>query len=250
MIFILFISLFAQAQVVCTHPQVCNLARALGVKKDELKFPLLFKSDPHHYEPTIREVKELSSAKILLVAPIDLQPWIKNILDQRLKKKLPTFVFQTLSQPNNKKAQSHFWMYPESVCFNWMNLRNFLSHEKFNVIPDDCPNPAKPKHSFDKIFVLSHDALAPMLSKYSSQVISLKTSDHNAEILPSTLKEISKLPDSSKVVWILEKNILIPEQIIKTYQRPKQTVLSFDLDGTIDEKPHDRFLELMKKIGF
>ena len=249
MLIFFFISLLTHAQVVCTHPQVCNLAHALGLKQDQLKFPLSLNSDPHHYEPTIREVKELSSAKILLVAPLDLQPWMKNILDQRAKKKLPTFILQTLSQPNTRKAQSHFWMYPESVCFNWMNLRNFLGQQNFKMIPDDCPNPAKPSHSMDRIFILSHDALEPLLKKYATQVIALKTSDHNAEILPSTLKQISKLPDSSKVIWIVEKNILIPEQIIKSYQRPKQTVLTFDLDGTIDEKPHDRFLDLMKKIG-
>ncbi|MFZ4714863.1 MAG: metal ABC transporter solute-binding protein, Zn/Mn family [Bacteriovoracaceae bacterium] len=249
MLALLFFSFFSHAQIVCTHPQVCNLAQEILVTQSKMKNVLPMNVDPHHFEPGIGQVKESLSAKILITAPIELQPWLKNILETRKKKNLPTFVLKTLGQTDTLNAQAHFWMYPEVVCFNWMNLRMFLADQKLAVKSDDCVSPAKPSHSVDRIFILSHDALKPLLSKYAGQVIALKTSDHHAEILPSTLKLLTTLPDSEKVVWVMEKNIIIPDQIIKSYRKPHQSFLTFDLDGIIGERPHGRFLDLMKKIG-
>ncbi len=251
MLILLFSSLILHAQITCTHPQLCNMASELAAQKLEVNSPLPSNVDPHHFEPNLGLIKKFNEAKLLLTPPIALQPWLKNVLRYRAKKGKPTLTFKSLALSKDKgmdAAYAHVWMYPESLCFNWGGLRAFMVENKLKVKEDDCPNPGAPLKSVNKTFVLTHDALLPLLKRYSSNVIALKTSDHHAQVLPSTLKKLAQLENSANVIWILEKNIAIPDQMIKRFKKDKQGLKIFDLDGTIGEKTNARFLDLMKKI--
>lgn len=255
MIFLLSLLLnISFAQISCTHPQVCNLVNYVSEKKLDLNNPVDLNIDPHHYEPTTKIIKQLISSPFLITAPLELQPWMGTIIKERFKNKKPTLVLTNLRSqkyPTDKpNTTAHFWMYPEILCFNLDQVKLFLKTANFPIKEVTCNNLSKPKMSLKKYtFVLTHDALEPLLLTFSAKIINLKSSNHHAEILPSTVKQIETLPNHSDIIWLLEKNILIPDTILKKYKKAQQRVISFDLDGTIGEEPFKRYESLMVHLN-
>lgn len=253
-LFILF-SRLSFAQITCTHPQVCNLVQYTSGKKLDLKNPIEMNVDPHHYEPTTKIIKELISTPYLISAPLELQPWLAGILKERLKSNKPTLVLTNLQSqkyPTSKPTTTaHFWMYPEILCFNLEQIKFFLKSAQFSLKENIvCKKPGETPASLKKItFILTHDALEPLFLTFPSKTINLKTSDHHAEILPHTVKQLETLPNHPDYVWIIEKNIMIPETVLKKYKKSQQRMINFDLDGTMDEDPFKRYETLIEQMA-
>lgn len=237
---LLFTNAFAET-LYCTHAEVCRLAKNQLDSKIELKELVTIAGDPHEFEPSSDEIKALISAPILLSGPNELNPWMKKILYQRSKNsKLLTF---SLSIPqkiatkynNNREALSHFWLYPDLYCdlgvqlSNWEFTKKNSNSKKFMCDHSALMSSLKSKiASTEATIILTHDALQPILNELAHskiKIISLRGSGHHEEVSSASIKEMYLALKDKKRIWIIEKNINIPENITNKIGKNDKKIL-------------------------
>ena len=134
----------------CSHHELCQMAQKIVVEnKLESKFHFQnlvnISGDPHEYEPTTTEIKNLINAPLLLTGPVELNPWAKKINFQRSKNS----ALKTISlyfndndlkiYPNvSSEILSHFWLYPNLFCEMKKHLASELQQETKSPITSRC----------------------------------------------------------------------------------------------------------------
>lgn len=260
-IFFYFSSIYA-LEVACTHEEVCSLV-SKSFKEKLITRPLVvINGDPHEFEPTPSQIKNLLNAPILVSGPIELNPWIAKVLNEREKnKKLITVSLQlkkeqqTTYQTHNTEALSHFWLYPQVYC----DFKNqLLHHSAFQNLTKmkDC-NVENIEFSLREHlkniqlpFILSHDALEPLLKFYgpkSLNIISLKSSTHHDEVSPASIKKMYSSLNNGKVIWLIETGIDIPHNISSKI-RSTDTMLKIDTSKNINDVEFSTLNELLKQL--
>jgi hypothetical protein len=241
LIFFFFLDAMGSTVITCTHPQVCNLF-------ENSVLPLKLNMDPHHFEPSLGEVKALLSAEVVAFSPRGLNPWEEKIRLAREEKKQKNILLEI---PDNFKqkyesrsAINHFWLYPEILCY---------LKEKYGKRP--CPGGlVKEKleqfHNLvqGKRFFLTHDSMKPLFVKSKAEVLFLRTSLHDCEVQPESLKylEIWK-KDGRPIVWILEENAPTFEGIKEKIGK-KDSVIKTDLLGKPSEDSFAVYDRLISKL--
>lgn len=256
---------FAFETVACSHPEICRLISHTTLNQVPTKSLIVISGDPHEFEPSSNQVKELLTAKILVVGPQELNPWIKKILYQRAKdKSIITFnleINETISKKysTNKEPLSHFWLYPEIYCDMKKQLAEWIIFKQNKIATNlTCNYESQIKSletSLQKIttpIVLSHDALLPLLNYHSKnklKVLTLKGSGHHDDVSPQAIKELYNALKFPKVIWVFEKNINIPTNIAS---KIRNTDKQINIDTAISEnttKESDEFPTLTHFIN-
>lgn len=248
----------AVTKIACSHPELCRLAKIIfaenHVNNFEFESLVQIKGDPHEFEPTTAEVKNLIKADILISGPLELNPWIKKINYQRSKiLKLKTINVPLDNQdyalyPNaGHESLSHFWLYPKIFCSIKNNMEEkFISMKYLIVIPKNksCATEAQnivsalqtTISSLDLPIVLTHDALLPLLEsltpKESLGVVAIKGSGHHQEASPASVKKLYDALRAPKAIWIIEDKIHVPQNILL---KKRTTDLLVNLDTANSE---------------
>lgn len=253
----------------CSHSELCKMVNII-VKENQLNDISAINlvnvtGDPHEYEPTSEEIKNLISAPTLITGPNELNPWIKKINYQRSKLKdvvTISLVFDKniLFLYSNASAEeiSHFWLYPKVYCALKNKLESELKKVGFNLKnKKDC--------DFKKIedqlkqaltrtihpIILTHNALLPLLLNLDSNktrpIIAIKGSGHHDEANSQTIKKMYDVLTNKKVVWILETGINLPPNIFNKI-RSSDLVIKLDTANTKDEKPFSDLFELTNQL--
>lgn len=240
----------------CSHPEICRLAKIII---DENKAPnysfttlVSISSDPHDYEPTTTEVKNLIKADILISGPTELNPWVKKVNYQRSK--IPNV--KSINVQIDKKdyafyhggtheALSHFWLYPKIFCSLKSRLEAELVAAKLLVlqptkkscddavlkIENDLRGTLK---NINIPVVLTHDALLPLLESLAttpSEVVAIKGSGHHHEATPRAVKKLYDALKKPKVIWVEETGINVPANIMAK-KRPTDLTVKIDTANT------------------
>lgn len=229
----------ADTIISCSHPELCTLAKAIFAENHMKDYQFVnlvaISGDPHEYEPRATEVKNLIKANILIAGPLELNPWIKKVNYQRSK----MGVLKTLNIPLDKndyaaypgashEALSHFWLYPKIYCSLKTKLEAQLVSMNFLVMDParkSCSNEVlkietelqETLQSMKLPVVLTHDALLPlleMLSKNKALIVAIKGSGHHSEATPKSVKKLYDALKSPQVIWIEEKSINVPQNIL------------------------------------
>jgi ABC-type Zn uptake system ZnuABC Zn-binding protein ZnuA len=229
----------AKTLVSCSHIELCRVAKIIFAENhnDNFEFQSLvtIMGDPHEFEPTTSEIKNLIQAKILISGPLELNPWIKKVNYQRSK--LTNLITINVPLEDKDYAQylsisheplSHFWLYPKIFCALKSHMEDQFVHLKY--IPNISKNnlcelmdikiSKELKETIKKLnlpIVLTHDALQPLLeslSTNSEKIVAIKGSGHHTEASPQTVKKLYDALSAPKVVWIIEKNISVPQNIL------------------------------------
>ena len=234
----------------CSHPEMCRLAQIIlsenKVADIEFKNVVKIVGDPHEYEPTTTEVKDLIKAEILIAGPAELNPWIKKVNYQRSKStqsktlSIPlTKEELTLYPGGNHEALSHFWLYPKIFCALKSKLEAQLVSQnimKAQGSKNICPEEAKKieadlKATIQNIklpLVLTHDALLTFLESVSTdshnKVVAIKGSGHHQETSPKSVKKLYDALKEPKVIWVDELGINIPQNIVSKKRNTDLTV--------------------------
>lgn len=251
----------------CSHPEICRMAQIIlqensvqGIVLENIIVPT---GDPHEFEPSIHDIKKLMRAPILLVGPVELNPWMKNISQLRSKEKnlktfkldLPTFSISEYPT-NESEALGHFWLYPKIYC----HLKNSMSEILNYRQPVSC--------NFENIeqllsadlkkisspIILTHDALLPLLQRLATnkkQIMAIKGSTHHGEVTAAAVKHVYDALKNKKVIWITEDNIAVSENI-KNKIRSSDTIIKIDTaksptnnqDFSLLESLHKKLQEL------
>ena len=244
--------LFAAKEVIyCSHSEICSLAsKILNENLVELRSEIVIVGDPHDFVPKSDSIKKLMDAKILLSGPNELNPWMKKINEQRNKtsekKTLHLLVetkFKTIYPQASGEALAHFWLYPSIYCSQLNQLykeieKNHLSSMLKNnsLSIEKCAEQAA---QLDKEFaeallklkypiILTHDALYAYILKVNPdpfKVLAIKGSGHHEEASPQTIKKLYQMLKNKKVVWLEEKGIHVPENVMN--KKRKEDVVIF-----------------------
>jgi ABC-type Zn uptake system ZnuABC Zn-binding protein ZnuA len=253
----------------CTHPEICRVANIILA---ETKTPEIFleniivpSGDPHEFEPSIQDIKKLVSAKELIIGPVELNPWIKNIEKIRSKEKnlithdlSLTTLLKSIYPTTETEALGHFWLYPKIYC----HMKSSLAAIFKIIKPINCnPEIIEGELSLDLKnikypIVLTHDALLPLLKKLSlptQQIIAIKGSSHHGEVPSSAIKKVYDALKAPKIIWILENNIATAENI-KNKIRDNDIIIKIDtaqspisnIDFSLLESLHKKLQEIKK----
>ncbi len=182
----------SETVISCIHPELCRLAETVGqeagLKNMTYKTLVKISGDPHEFELSMSDVKNLINAPILILGPSELNPWAKKVDDQRSKNKSLKTISLTLPKlaselypGGSREALSHFWLYPKIYCqikheLTVKMLKQALITKILNE--DACNKNAalvenKLQITFAKItapIILTHDAIEP-LNEFSVVVI-------------------------------------------------------------------------------
>lgn len=241
-------ALKADTIVSCSHPQLCTLAQKIFTENHMKNYKFVnlvaISGDPHEYEPSSAEVKNLIKADILIAGPVELNPWIKKVNYQRSKLALRTFNIPMENKeyslyPNaSHEALSHFWLYPKIYCALKTKLEDQLvAANILAALPAKklCSNEAlkiendlqATMESLKLPVVLTHDALLPLmesLSKNSANVVAIKGSGHHSEATSKSVKKLYDALQKPQVIWVEEKGINIPQNIMSKKRANDLTV--------------------------
>ena len=243
---LLFFSLSARADTwLCTHPQLCQLVedyhRANNSELPKLEKAIATIGDPHHIEPSSKEIKNMSKAPVLLAAPMALHPWSNAIVNMRAQnKKTKTFEFKTskniLTTYTDASLESlaHFWLYPTIHCDYWQQYHQWLNSNKEMPVCPYLEQEEKLKLAAKKVtipIILSHDALVPLLRSWAIDAHAIRGSGHHEEPRPEQLKKLKQLLDkNAQVLWVIESKIHFPNSL-KSMQRTSDRRLELDTSG-------------------
>jgi len=232
---------YANETILCTHPQVCNLARSITVTPEQFKIVKGLEGlNPHHSSPSIKIYKILKKANTVLYAPLQLEPWFKGYESQNKNS-------YRIHVNNN---HSHFWLHPESLCqaekqlhkhFTSINLKTQKKETSF------CDLKLS-KTNNKQFFVLTHDSLKQLLIDMGHEVFVINTHDEHHDLSPKTLKRLTKLIKSQQSVkWILETQFHHPKVIKKMIKKNHKT-LTINTIGKLDQSPNALLLEIMNFV--
>lgn len=230
---------FAASAISCSHPELCRLAETIFVENHltGTKFYSLVKivGDPHEYEPSSSEVKNLIVADLLISGPVELNPWIKKVNYQRSKSNnlrtinVPLEGSEYAFYPSaSHESLSHFWLYPRIYCSLKTKLEEQLVAQKLLVInpsKNSCLREAQKievdlARTLEEVkmpVVLTHDALLPLLTsliKNEAKVVAIKGSGHHQETNPTAIKNLYDALKMPKVIWVEEVGINVPPNIL------------------------------------
>lgn len=248
----------AKQQVTCTHPQVCRLviwghevSETLSPQSIEAISPIDFSSvDPHHFEPTMNDIRELIEAPVLITMPLAYQPWLRRVLRERARRaELKTLSLDLENwarhYPNaSTEALSHFWLFPEGVCASLEQVFSFLEIEKSPTLTQThC---TKYSEELKNIFtllnkknshpiIISHNALAPLFNKYHVNYLALRGAGHSERISSRQIRQLEEILRQARrsehsLYWINEHQIMA-RRPLNQYVLETDLVLDFASDG-------------------
>ncbi len=233
----------------CTHPEVCNLANQMLLKERAILLKKIG-GDPHNDKLTSSEIKKIIKADLLIISPLFLQPWGLKIQQMRKKRSINLTLNPALFldyPKTSKQVLAHFWLLPQQLEFIAKSLATSFSKLAITYRPLDAKSilqlTTKRKELMsclkDKTIILSHNALRPFLQFPTQKIIALKSSKHHGHLSARNIKrlqqQISKSKrDGTKLVWIIEKNIHLPQTITKWISSQDITI-NFDALGTLGD---------------
>ncbi|RLA64434.1 MAG: hypothetical protein DRQ88_03695 [Epsilonproteobacteria bacterium] len=243
-----FLTFKAFGAITCTHPQVCNLFTG------EKNFPLRTNVDPHHFEPTLKEIKTLMKADILVLAPLEISPWAQKIAKKRIGKtytlKTPPKFF-TKYQTKNSEALAHFWIYPDILCHQSKELMGTgldLAELNCSVKKLQEKTSKLTKLIGGKKVIITHDALGPLFSFYGAQVLALVSAEHGYRPSIITYKKLTDWQKSKEpIIWILEKDIKTNKRILQKIAS-SDIKIKVDITGNIGQDPFFIWDALIKEL--
>ena len=239
----------AETIISCSHPELCKLTKIIFTENNVLAYQFVnlvtIKGDPHEYEPTSSEVKNLIKANILIAGPVPLNPWIKKVNYQRSKNSsvktlnIPLDLNDSSAYPNaSLETLSHFWLYPRVYCALKSKLETQLVAMKLIVMESEkklCLEEAvkiesvleSTLQSMKYPIILTHDALLPLmefLTKNKATVVAIKGSGHHSEATPQSVKKLYDALKAPQVIWVEEKGINIPPNILSKKRKNDLTI--------------------------
>jgi ABC-type Zn uptake system ZnuABC Zn-binding protein ZnuA len=233
----------------CTHIQVCNaLSFVLGPDNSYVVKNLIDigPEDPHHFEPTVGDIKKIQKAESLVLPPLSLQPWLKNVVTKIKKdpKKNITIIVA---------KNEHFWLQYTSLCSVLKQLSQSIKKSiKSDINGWKCDNTKsgilKTKLK-DKTFILLHDSLGNYFKELNLNYHALRGHGHLDTISAKSLKQVHHLVKSkAAIVWILEKQIHTPHAL-ERYFKQDHVKLYIDTLGRLGTSPFEVINQLNKELG-
>ncbi len=258
---------FAGSTIYCSHSELCKMIAHIAHENNlnDLKTENLvnISGDPHEYEPSTTEIKNLISAPTLLTGPTELNPWIKKLNFQRsknpaLKTISLTFEKSTLDlyPKASPEALSHFWLYPKIYCSLKTKLEQEMKELHYTLKSIKSCDSSTTEQELKSVLmktkqpiILTHDALLPLLTDLDKAhtIVAIKGSGHHEETSTQSIKKMYDALQAPVAIWVIESSINVPQNILSKI-RTNDIVVKLDTANTQNDKPFSALNELTEKL--
>lgn len=260
----------ATSTISCSHTELCKMANVIiaenRLNNISTKNLIYITGDPHEFEPSTFEIKNLISAPILITGPNELNPWIKKIILKRSKLKNVKTISLLFNQQilslypeAHPEELSHFWLYPKVFCALKAQLEIELKNIGFNTLAhkscdfQNIENQLRSSLSKTTLpVIITHSALLPLLLSLDSNktrpIIAIKGSGDHEEASTASVKKMYDVLKYKKIIWVLETGISVPPNITNKI-RPTDLVIKLDTANSQEERPFSDLVELTNQLN-
>ncbi len=244
---------------------IYDLTSKIGGDKVTVKNIIPFNVSPHGWEPTAREIAEITKAKAVLYLGLTLDdPWINKIMVSA-----PHAEFYEVSkgiEPITKgnTINPHVWISPKEALIVAKNINEALQkidpnnknyfEKNYQKLKTELENLDKQyteelSKTRLKTFVVFHSAFAYVARDYEINQESLVGMSDEAEPSPARMSELVALIKKEKIKYIFAENLSAAKPMETIAQESGATVLKLNTIGTLtqeDVKKKADFMSLMK----
>lgn len=133
------LSSLAKPKIITSFSILAGLSQELAGDMIEVESLVKVGLDPHHFEPSARDIQKLKSADLILINGLNFEPWIEKLLSsQNLQSKTvilsrgvkPLSIEKTHHHQNHSDHESidpHAWLTPNNALIYARNLTDALS---------------------------------------------------------------------------------------------------------------------------
>ena len=226
----------------CTHPEVCHMARLTLADSNAINFQMVPKhgGDIHHFDLDSQSMKTMLKSENLILPPLSQSPWSRNIELRRSSQN--TLRLISPSPPSKYKnkvstiAWEHFWPNPLTYCqiFQQLSKRIKIWYPQIQTTKD-CPLQIASavekmaSQTDERLFVLTHDSLVPLMLVLKKKYFVLKTSHQKENLSSKSLKKfLQEIRKHKKIVLLRESHLPIPKQLQSYIQTKTSQVIELE----------------------
>jgi zinc transport system substrate-binding protein len=244
---------------------IYDLASKIGGDKVTVRTIIPPGVEPHDWEPTTKDVAEMTKAKTILYLGLGMDSWIDKI-----KTNAPNVTFYEVSKGvtpivEGNQTNPHIWLSPKEALTMAKNINEALQKSFPNdkdyfeknyqtlkttletLDKEYTETLSQTKH---KTFIVYHSAFDYLARDYGLKQEALVGSDEEAEVSPARMTEIINLIKSENIKYIFTEPLTSPKPIQTIAKETGVQVLPLStIEGLTKEdiKKKGDYISLMKQ---
>lgn len=240
--------------------------RKIAGKQIELSVLVQAGSEPHDWEPSSQNIKELLSADLFVYAGAGMEPWIKEVLSNMPSEKIK---FLDLSSEvdliqKEGEADPHTWLSPQEVMKQIHLIKDTLTEldPKNQMIYEENANLYQQQlEALDKaykesvaqfhsrILLVPHKAFAYLCRAYGLEQEGIRGIFAHTEPSPKRIAELVKFAKENQVPVVFFESLISPKVAETIAQEAGIGVASLNpLEGGEDQEQLHYIEEMYKNL--
>lgn len=183
-------------------------------------------TEPHDWEPSTKDIKNLEKADVFIYNGLGMEPWVDKVLNSLNNKKLLTLEAAKDIVPLENKNDPHVWLNPVNAKKQMEEIRNALSsadpsnkdyydknYSEYSAKLDILDKKFKDESlNFKrKEIIVSHEAFGYLSEAYGLKQIAIEGLSAESEPTPAKMAEIIKFARDNNVKVIFFEELLSPK---------------------------------------
>jgi zinc transport system substrate-binding protein len=220
-------------KIVASFYTMYDIANKIGGDKVSIKTMVPSGTEPHDWEPSSKDIKDLQKADLFLYNGAGMEPWAEKILSSIDNKKLVVVeassgidLIENQSKDGDLKNDPHVWLNPLLFEKQMEVVKNALididPSNKEYYEKNFRENSAK-VHKLDKEYkdsvskfnkkdiVVSHAAFGYLCNAYGLNQIAIEGINADSEPSPGRMAEITKFVKDNNIKYIFFEELISPK---------------------------------------
>ena len=210
-----------------------DFAKKIGGDKINLTNLVPAGTEPHEWEPSTGDIKNLENADVLIYNGASMENWVDKVVKSLNNKKLITVEASKGINLSENKDKDEDLKYDPHVWLNPMNAKKELEAIKYAFVKADPKNKdyyeknyADNAKKFDELdaeyrasaatfksknIVVAHQAFGYLCGAYGLKQIAIEGLNADSEPSPAKMAEISDFVKKNKIKYIFFEDLISPK---------------------------------------
>ncbi|SCG82743.1 putative zinc transport system zinc-binding lipoprotein adcA [Proteiniborus sp. DW1] len=255
-------------------------ADQIGKDKIELYSVIPNGSEPHDYEPSIREIANVENGDIFIFNGVGMEPWAEKLSDNLARKEVQTLnlseyvdLIKLEDEDHNHKDHDH-GLYDPHIWLDPINMNKIAYQIMIEFSELDKPNESFYKKSYEefseklleldlsfrsglenlseKDILVSHQAFGYLTKRYGLEQIAVTGITPHEEPSPGAIAKLLDIIEEEKFEYIFLESLASPKVVELLAREGNLQVLELNpisgLTKEQQEKKEDYFSLMMKNL--
>lgn len=250
-----------KVKVVASFYPLYFFASEIGKEHIEISNLTSAESEPHDYEPTTDDIRQIEESNLLIINGAGFEPWVNKLQNDLTNKHIKVIpVAENITtlefeEKSKKMPDPHVWLDPvlakqevktitraliaiDSVHTSSYNTNSFILQEKLNDLDREFTqglHNCKQKH-----IITSHAAFSYLALRYKLKQVAIQGIILHEDPSPQKLAEISELAKTKSIQYIFFEDLMNP-RLADTIAKEvgAKTLMLHPLEGLTHEKQQD-----------